>query len=91
MCPNKKTGYGQFNSGNYCNPVVDALVIAAQSETDLDRRATILQAVEQTLYDEAAFIPFHWQNHSYAAKKGIDVQPIINTQNFPYLGDMVMK
>ncbi|MCP3952383.1 MAG: ABC transporter substrate-binding protein [Desulfobacterales bacterium] len=91
MCPNKETGYGQYNSGNYCNAAVDALVIAAQSETDLSRRATILQTVEQTLYDEAAFIPFHWQNHSYAAKKGINVQAIINTQNFPYFGDMVMQ
>jgi len=91
MCPNKDTGYGQYNSGNYCNPKVDELVMAAQSETDLNKRAKILQEVEQILYDEAAFIPFHWQNHSYAAKKGFKVMPIINTQNFPYFGDLVIK
>jgi hypothetical protein len=26
MCENKETGYGQYNSGNYCNPEVDELV-----------------------------------------------------------------
>jgi peptide/nickel transport system substrate-binding protein len=91
MCPNKETGYGQYNSGNYCNPRVDELTLAAQSETDLDKRSEILQEIEQILYDEAAFVPFHWQNHSYAGKKNVDIAPIVNTQNFPYFGDLVIK
>ncbi len=91
MCPNKETGYGQYNSGNYCNPKIDELTLAAQVETDLAKRAQILQEIEKILYDDAAFIPLHWQNLSYGAKKNIDVQPVINTMNFPYFGDMVMK
>ncbi len=91
MCPNKETGYGQYNSGNYCNPKIDELTLAAQSETDLKKRAAILQKIEQILYDDAAFVPFHWQNHSYGARKGVAVAPIINTMNFPYLGDLVMQ
>ena len=91
MCPDKQTGYGQYNSGNYCNPKVDELVLAAQSETDLHKRAKMLQEVEQILYDEVAFIPLHWQKHSYAAQKGIQVKPIINAMNLPYLGDMVWQ
>ena len=91
MCPNKKTGYGQYNSGNYCNPEVDRLTLAAQSETDLAKRAKMLQQAERILYDDAAFVPFHWQNHSYGAKKGVEVEPIINTMNFPYFGDLVVK
>jgi peptide/nickel transport system substrate-binding protein len=91
MCPNKETGYGQYNSGNYCNPEVDRLTLAAQSETDLTKRGEMLQQIEQILYDDAAFVPFHWQNHSYGAKKGIEVAPIINTMNFPYFGDLVVK
>jgi peptide/nickel transport system substrate-binding protein len=90
MCPNKDTGYGQFNSGNYCNPEVDKLTLAAQSETNLKKRAQILQKIEQILYDDAAFVPFHWQNHSYAGKKNVDIAPIINTMNFPYFGDLVI-
>lgn len=91
MCPNKETGAGQYNSGNYCNKRVDQLTLAVQSETDLKKRAKMLQEVEQILYDDAAFVPFHWQNHSYAAKKGVEVGPIINTLNFPYIGDLVIK
>ena len=91
MCPNKETGYGQYNSGNYCNAKVDELTLQAQVETDLKKRAEILQEIEKILYDEAAFIPFHWQNHSYGAKKNLDVAPIINTLNFPYFGDLVVK
>jgi peptide/nickel transport system substrate-binding protein len=91
MCPNKETGYGQYNSGNYCNPKIDELTLAAQSETDLKKRAAILRKIEQILYDDAAFVPFHWQNHSYGARKGVAVAPIINTMNFPYLGDLVMQ
>ncbi len=91
MCPNKETGYGQYNSGNYCNPEVDKLTLLAQSETDLKKRADIVQTIEKIQYDAAAFVPFHWQNHSYGAKKGIDVKPVINTMNFPYLGDLVIR
>jgi len=90
MCFNKETGYGQYNSG-YCNPKVDELVIAAQSETDLAKRANILQEIEQILYDDAAFVPFHWQNHAYGAKKNLMIKPILNSMNFPYFGDLVVK
>ncbi|MBW2440541.1 MAG: ABC transporter substrate-binding protein [Deltaproteobacteria bacterium] len=91
MCPNKETGYGQYNSGNYCNPKVDELTMDAQSETDLKKRKAILQAIEKILYNDAAFVPFHWQNHSYAGKYNVDIRKIVNTMNFPYLGDLVIK
>ena len=90
MCENKETGYGAYNSG-YCNPKVDELTIAAQSETDLEKRAGILQEIEQILYDDAAFVPFHWQNHSYGGKKNLRIKPIINAMNFPYFGDLVVE
>jgi len=91
MCPNKETGYGQYNGGMYCNPRVDELTLAAQSETDLEKRAEMLQEIEQILYDEAAFVPFHWQNHSYGVKKNIRAEAIVNAQNFPYIGDLVIE
>ena len=91
MCPNKETGYGQYNSGNYCNPELDKLVLSSQKETDPDKRAVILQQVEQLLYDEAAFIPLHWQNLAWAARKGVGVDKIVNVMNFPYLGDLVIQ
>ena len=91
MCPNKDTGKGQYNSGNYCNPKLDELVNASNVELDLEKRAQMLQEVEKIAYDDAAFVPFHWQNHSYAGKKGMNIEPIVNVQNFPYFGDLVIE
>ncbi len=91
MCPDKETGYGQYNSGNYCNKKVDELVLGAQVETDLAKRGVMLQEVEQILYDEAAFIPLHWQHLSWAAKNNVKLEAIVNAQNFPYFGDLVVE
>jgi peptide/nickel transport system substrate-binding protein len=91
MCPDTKTGYGQYNSGNYCNKEVDKLTIAAQTETNFGKRTAMLKRAEKLIYDEAAYITFHWQNHSYGVKNGVNALPIVNAQNFPYLGDLVIK
>jgi len=90
MCPNKETGYGQYNSGNYCNAKVDELVIASQTETDPAKRSAMLQEVEQILFDDAAYVPLHWQNLSWAGKKNLNIEPIVNVMNFPYFGDLVI-
>jgi len=91
MCPNKDTGKGQYNSGNYCNKKVDELINASSSETDPAKRAAMLQEVEQILYDDAAFVPLHWQNLAWAAGKGVNIAPIVNVMNFPFLGDLEIK
>ena len=91
MCPDKETGYGQYNSGNYCNKEVDRLVLASQGETDEAKRAAMLQKVEQILYDDAAFVPLHWQNLAWAARKGVGIEKVVNVMNFPYLGDLVIE
>ncbi len=91
MTPDEATGYGQYNSGNYSNPRVDELVLANQKETDEGKRAAMLQEIEQILYDDAAFVPLHWQDRAWAARKGVDIAPIVNVMNFPYLGDLVIK
>ncbi len=92
MCPNKETGKGQYNSGNYCNKRVDELTMASYSETDLDKRAKMLQEVEQILYKDAAFVPLHWQMLSWAANDKLEnAGKIVNVMNFPYFGDLKMK
>ena len=91
MCPNKETGYGQYNSGNYCNEEVDRLTLAAQSETDRDKRIAMLQEMERIAYDEAAFVPLHWQDLSWAGKPNLRIAPIVNVMNFPYFGDLVIE
>jgi peptide/nickel transport system substrate-binding protein len=92
MCPNKDTGYGQYNSANYCNPKVDELTLASQSETDLTKRAKMLQEVERILYEDAAFIGLHWQMLSWAVSdKVVNGQEIVNVMDFPYFDDLMMK
>lgn len=91
MCPDTETGYGQYNSGNYCNPVLDSLVRDAQTETNEAARAIILQKIEELAYRDAAFVPLHWQNLAWAARTGVEIKPIVNVFNFPYLGDLVIK
>nr|WP_153305812.1 ABC transporter substrate-binding protein [Desulfogranum mediterraneum] len=88
MCPDKETGRGQYNSGNYCNPEVDRLTLAANGETDNAKRSVMLRSIEQILFDDAAFIPLHWQNLSWASKKNMNTEEIINVMNFPYFGDL---
>jgi len=91
MTPDTDTGYGQYNSGNYSNARVDELVLANQKETDEVKRTAMLQEIEQILHDEAAFVPLHWQDRAWAARKGVDIAPVVNVMNFPYLGDLVIK
>ncbi len=91
MCPNKETGRGQYNSGNYCNPKVDELTLATSSEVDNVKRAAMLQEIEQIMFDDAAFIPLHWQNLSWASKDNMNTEAIVNVMNFPYFGDLVIQ
>jgi len=90
MTPDPETGKGQYNSGNYSNPEVDKLVMASLTETDTEKRAEMLKQVEQILYDDAAFVPLHWQDLAWAARKGVHAEEILNVMNFPYLGDLVI-
>ncbi|AGH81395.1 dipeptide-binding protein DppA [Psychromonas sp. CNPT3] len=91
MTRNEKTGKGAYNCGYYSNPKVDQLVTDANSETDPAKRSKMLQDVEEILYNDAAFVPLHWQNLAWGAKSNIDLTPIVSALNFPYYGDLVVK
>jgi len=91
MTPNSDTGMGAYNSGNYSSEFVDETTMMANMETDPDTRASMLQAVEERIYQEAGFIPLHWQNLAWAARKGVEIEWVVNAFNFPYLGDLVIK
>ncbi len=90
MTPDQSTGFGAYNSGNYSNDFVDSTTMKANQETDPEKRAQMLQEIEAKLFQDAAFIPLHWQNLAWAARKGVNIDPIVNALNFPYLGDLVI-
>ncbi len=91
MTRDAETGKGQYNCGYYSNAEIDKIVMDSNSETDLEKRSAMLKQVEATLYDEAAFVPLHWQDPSWAAKSNVEIGPIVNGMNFPYFGDLVVK
>ena len=91
MTPNKDTGKGQYNSGNYSNAELDKLTLQSQGMTDEAERIKVLQKMEQIAYEDAAFVPLHWQDLAWAAKKGVGAEAILNVMNFPYIGDMVIE
>jgi peptide/nickel transport system substrate-binding protein len=91
MTPDKATGFGSYNSGNYSSEYVDAQTIKANQETDTGERARMLQAIETKIFQDAAFVPLHWQSLAWAARRGVLLDPVVNPLNFPYLGDLVIE
>jgi peptide/nickel transport system substrate-binding protein len=91
MTPDKTTGYGQYNAGNYSNAQVDTLTLSTQTMTDKDARAGVLKKIERILYDDAALVPLHWQHLSWASRKNVDIGAVVNVIDMPYLGDLVIN
>ncbi|MBC7003317.1 ABC transporter substrate-binding protein [Photobacterium sp. BZF1] len=91
MTRDEGTGKGQYNCGHYSNKEVDQLIIDANKETDLEKRSAMLKKVEELLYNDAAFVPLHWQDPSWAAKTNLKIGSIVNGMNFPYFGDLVVE
>ena len=90
MTPDKKTGYGQYNAGNYSNAEVDKLTIQSQTMTDPEMRGPVLKKVERILYDDAALVPLHWPHLTWAASKNVHIEPVVNVIEMPYLADLVI-
>ncbi len=90
MTPNKETGMGAYNSGNYSDKMVDDTTVAANKETDDAKRAMMLMSIEKKIHDDAGFIPLHWQNLAWASRKGVNIKEIVNAMNFPYIGDLTI-
>ena len=91
MTRNEETGRGQYNCGHYSNPEMDKVVEAANVETDPAKRAAMLKGVEATLYNDAAFVPLHWQSEAWGAKSNVKAAGIVNPMVMPYFGDLVVE
>lgn len=91
MCRDLDSGYGRYNGGHYCNPEVDRIVSASAQQTDTQKRAQMLQQVEHILYQDAAFVPLHWQHLAWGSHRGIDIGNVLTVGNIPYLADLVIN
>ena len=90
FCVDPAAGAGAYNPG-YCNPALDRLVRAANSEPDLRKRARMLQEAEKMASDDGASITLHYEPLSWAARKNVKIETCINLRNFLYLGDLVIE
>ena len=59
--------------------------------TDPKARAETLRKIERILYDDAALLPLHWQHLSWAARKNVRIDEVVNVIDMPYLGDLVIE
>ena len=91
LTPDPESGAGQYNGGNYSNPEVDRLTRKSLTMTDTGKRAEVLQKIERIIHEDAGFVPLHWQDLAWGARKGVHVEDIVNVMNFPYIGDLVIE
>ena len=82
MTPDAKTGYGQYNAGNYQTRGSTGS-LETQTMIDPKARADGLKKIERILYDDAAIVPLHWQHLSWAAAKSVHIEPVLNVIDFP--------
>jgi peptide/nickel transport system substrate-binding protein len=71
-CPDDK-GTGQFNLGSYCNPKLDQLTKAIQSETDKAKRAAMIKEAFDVHSADIGHLPLHQQSLAWGVSKKVDL------------------
>lgn len=69
-CPDGK-GAGQFNLGAYCNPELDKLITAIQSETDQKKRDQMIHEAFKIHMDDIGHLPLHQQALAWGVSKKV--------------------
>ncbi|MEL0622332.1 ABC transporter substrate-binding protein [Marinomonas arenicola] len=89
-CQDAKSGLGAYNASEYCAPSINEDIKLANREMNPEKRARIMQQVEIKLHNDAAIVPLYWQYNTWAAKNNLHIESIVNDQNYPFLGDLVI-
>jgi peptide/nickel transport system substrate-binding protein len=63
----------------------------SQTMTDPAARAEVLKKIERILSDDAALLPIQWQHLAWAARDNVNIEPIVNPIDMPYLADLVIN
>ncbi|MCX6009642.1 MAG: peptide ABC transporter substrate-binding protein [Chloroflexi bacterium] len=80
----------EYNTGNYSNPNVDALLDQAGVEQDETTRFTLYQQAEQIMVDEAACLPL-WFGKTYLLIKPYVKGYKLDVQGIPTLSDVYLE
>lgn len=71
-CPSD-SGAGQFNLGAYCNPKLDALIKAIQSETDQKKRDQMIHDATVMHASDIGHLPLHQQMLAWGISKKVSL------------------
>jgi peptide/nickel transport system substrate-binding protein len=71
-CPDDK-GTGQLNLGSYCNPKLDQLIRAIQSETDKARRNAMIREAFDLHSADIGHLPLHQQTLAWGVARKVDM------------------
>ena len=77
---------GSWNGTRYSNPDLDPKIVALESETDLDKRNSIIAEIWNQVNEDLIYLPLHHQilNWGMADSVNFDVQPE-DQPHFKYL------
>ena len=83
--PDAEGGLGASNWGRYSSEKLDALLEQVTAEFDTEKRVALMQEAAQVVSEEVGVIPlFHYKN-IWAAKKGLEVQPLSSDRTVPVM------
>jgi oligopeptide transport system substrate-binding protein len=80
----------EYNTGNYSNPNVDALLDQAAVEPNETTRFTLYQRAEQMLVDEATCLPL-WFGKTYLLVKPYVKNYKLDVQGIPTLSEVYLE
>jgi peptide/nickel transport system substrate-binding protein len=69
--PDAKTGNGSFNYGRYVNPKLDALIDAAATETNVDKRREVIRQAIAEHNAQVHHVPLHRQMIPWAMRANV--------------------
>ncbi|CUB02860.1 ABC transporter substrate-binding protein [Marinomonas fungiae] len=90
-CRDQQSGLGAYNSGGFCDALIDQGITLANNEMKPEQRERILQGIEAHVAAQALVIPLYWQPIIWAAKAHVNLASVVNFLNFPYWGDLEVR
>jgi peptide/nickel transport system substrate-binding protein len=81
-CTDPKTGGGLYNWSFYCNKQVDDYLGKALATVDDQARLDLLRKAANLAVTTEAILPLHFQATTWAARKGIAIEPRTDERTF---------
>lgn len=80
-----ESGLGASNWGRYSSKELDENLATVTVEFDTDKREQLMQDAAVIVMDEVGIIPLFYYKNIWAAKKGLEVQPLSSDRTVPMM------